>query len=200
MVENAARIVRSVDVPVIADADTGYGNELNVFRTVQEYERRGVAAHPHRGPGVAEEVRPSRRQGDRAARGLHREDPRRGRRQAGPRLHDHRAHRRARRRRPRRGAGARQRGAGGRRRHGVRRGAADDGGTGRGAEARRWAVPAERGARRQDAGDRSAAGAADGLSAGDRAWAAAEGGDRRLRRDAGGAEGERTCIRCRAAT
>jgi 2-methylisocitrate lyase-like PEP mutase family enzyme len=44
MVENAARIVRSVDVPVIADADTGYGNELNVFRTVQEYERRGVAA------------------------------------------------------------------------------------------------------------------------------------------------------------
>ena len=44
MVENAARIVRSVDVPVIADADTGYGNELNVFRTVQEYESRNVAA------------------------------------------------------------------------------------------------------------------------------------------------------------
>lgn len=44
MVENAARIVRSVDVPVVADADTGYGNELNVFRTVQEYESRGVAA------------------------------------------------------------------------------------------------------------------------------------------------------------
>src|SRR6201985_2465770 len=44
MVENAGRIVRAVNVPVIADADTGYGNELNVFRTVQEYERRGVAA------------------------------------------------------------------------------------------------------------------------------------------------------------
>jgi len=44
MVENAARIVGSVEVPVIADADTGYGNELNVFRTVREYERRGVAA------------------------------------------------------------------------------------------------------------------------------------------------------------
>jgi 2-methylisocitrate lyase-like PEP mutase family enzyme len=44
MVENAACIVRAVDVPVIADADTGYGNELNVFRTVQEYEARGVAA------------------------------------------------------------------------------------------------------------------------------------------------------------
>ena len=43
MVENAARIVRAVDVPVIADADTGYGNELNAFRTVQEYESRGVA-------------------------------------------------------------------------------------------------------------------------------------------------------------
>jgi 2-methylisocitrate lyase-like PEP mutase family enzyme len=44
MVENAARIVRAADVPVIADADTGYGNELNAFRTVQEYEGRGVAA------------------------------------------------------------------------------------------------------------------------------------------------------------
>ena len=43
MVDNAARIVRAVDVPVIADADTGYGNELNVFRTVQEYQQRGVA-------------------------------------------------------------------------------------------------------------------------------------------------------------
>ena len=44
MVDNAGRIVRAVDVPVIADADTGYGNELNVVRTVREYERRGVAA------------------------------------------------------------------------------------------------------------------------------------------------------------
>jgi 2-methylisocitrate lyase-like PEP mutase family enzyme len=44
MVDNAARIVRAVDVPVIADADTGYGSELNVFRTVREYEQRGVAA------------------------------------------------------------------------------------------------------------------------------------------------------------
>ncbi len=37
------RIVRSVNVPVIADADTGYGNELNVVRTVQEFEVRGCA-------------------------------------------------------------------------------------------------------------------------------------------------------------
>src|SRR5215471_6490309 len=43
MVANAGRIVAAVEVPLIADADTGYGNELNVFRTVQEFEGRGVA-------------------------------------------------------------------------------------------------------------------------------------------------------------
>jgi 2-methylisocitrate lyase-like PEP mutase family enzyme len=43
MAENAGVIARSVTVPVIADADTGYGNELNVTRTVREYWRRGVA-------------------------------------------------------------------------------------------------------------------------------------------------------------
>src|SRR5579863_3337159 len=43
MVENAGRIAAAVKVPVIADADTGYGNELNVVRAVREYERRGVA-------------------------------------------------------------------------------------------------------------------------------------------------------------
>ncbi|HEU5438430.1 MAG TPA: isocitrate lyase/PEP mutase family protein [Ktedonobacterales bacterium] len=44
MVDNAGRIVGAVGVPVIADADTGYGNPINVIRTVQEYERAGVAA------------------------------------------------------------------------------------------------------------------------------------------------------------
>jgi len=44
MVENAGRIAAAVSIPVIADADTGYGNELNVARTVREYESRGVAA------------------------------------------------------------------------------------------------------------------------------------------------------------
>jgi len=44
MADNAARIAAAVSVPVVADADTGYGNELNVARTVREYERRGVAA------------------------------------------------------------------------------------------------------------------------------------------------------------
>src|SRR5215207_8050827 len=43
MADNAGRIAAAVDVPVIADADTGYGNELNTTRTVREYERRGVA-------------------------------------------------------------------------------------------------------------------------------------------------------------
>ena len=40
MVENAGRIAAAVSVPLIADADTGYGNELNVVRTVREYGRR----------------------------------------------------------------------------------------------------------------------------------------------------------------
>src|SRR5262245_590959 len=43
MADNAGRLASAVDVPVIADADTGYGNELNATRTVREYERRGVA-------------------------------------------------------------------------------------------------------------------------------------------------------------
>lgn len=44
MVENARTIARAVTVPVIADADTGYGNVLNVRRTIREYEAAGVAA------------------------------------------------------------------------------------------------------------------------------------------------------------
>jgi 2-methylisocitrate lyase-like PEP mutase family enzyme len=43
MVDKAARIAQSVGLPVIADADTGYGNELNVVRTVRAYEQCGVA-------------------------------------------------------------------------------------------------------------------------------------------------------------
>jgi 2-methylisocitrate lyase-like PEP mutase family enzyme len=44
MLENAAAIAQSVTVPVIADADTGFGNQLNMQRTVREFERAGVAA------------------------------------------------------------------------------------------------------------------------------------------------------------
>jgi carboxyvinyl-carboxyphosphonate phosphorylmutase len=43
MAGNAGRIADCVDIPVIADADTGYGNPLNVIRTVAAYEAAGVA-------------------------------------------------------------------------------------------------------------------------------------------------------------
>lgn len=43
MVDNARRMVAAVELPVLADADTGYGNAVNVLRTVADYERAGVA-------------------------------------------------------------------------------------------------------------------------------------------------------------
>ena len=43
MAYRAANIVEAVNVPVIADADTGYGNAINVQRTVRLYEKAGVA-------------------------------------------------------------------------------------------------------------------------------------------------------------
>jgi 2-methylisocitrate lyase-like PEP mutase family enzyme len=43
MVDNAGRIASAIELPLIADADTGYGNELNTVRTVREYEARGVS-------------------------------------------------------------------------------------------------------------------------------------------------------------
>jgi 2-methylisocitrate lyase-like PEP mutase family enzyme len=43
MVDNAATITSAIDVPLISDADTGYGNELNVTRTIRQFEARGVA-------------------------------------------------------------------------------------------------------------------------------------------------------------
>ena len=44
MAANAARIAAATSLPVIADADTGYGNAINVAHTVRAYERAGVAA------------------------------------------------------------------------------------------------------------------------------------------------------------
>jgi 2-methylisocitrate lyase-like PEP mutase family enzyme len=55
MVENAGRLARAVQVPVIADCDTGYGNELNAIRAVEEFTRRGVA-----GVHVEDQVFPKR--------------------------------------------------------------------------------------------------------------------------------------------
>jgi 2,3-dimethylmalate lyase len=43
MVANAKYIANAIDIPVVCDADTGYGNPLNVQRTVREYEAAGVA-------------------------------------------------------------------------------------------------------------------------------------------------------------
>lgn len=42
-VDNAMRIIRAVNVPVLVDADTGYGNPLNVWRLVRDLERLGAA-------------------------------------------------------------------------------------------------------------------------------------------------------------
>lgn len=44
MVDNAQRIAEAAEIPLIADADTGYGGPINVIRTVRAYERAGVAA------------------------------------------------------------------------------------------------------------------------------------------------------------
>jgi 2-methylisocitrate lyase-like PEP mutase family enzyme len=55
MVDRAATIARSVKIPLIADADTGYGNELNVTRTVREFERAGAA-----GIHIEDQVSPKR--------------------------------------------------------------------------------------------------------------------------------------------
>lgn len=43
-IERAAQVVSAVRLPIIADADTGYGNAVNLVRTVREFERAGVAA------------------------------------------------------------------------------------------------------------------------------------------------------------
>lgn len=44
MADHAHRITSAITIPLVADADTGYGNALHVHRTVTEYERAGVAA------------------------------------------------------------------------------------------------------------------------------------------------------------
>lgn len=55
MVTNAGHIARSVNIPVIADADTGYGNAINVIRAVQNFEAAGVA-----GIHIEDQVSPKR--------------------------------------------------------------------------------------------------------------------------------------------
>jgi methylisocitrate lyase len=55
MVSHARNIVQATRLPVIADADTGYGNALNVMRTIREYEKAGVA-----GVHIEDQVAPKR--------------------------------------------------------------------------------------------------------------------------------------------
>jgi 2-methylisocitrate lyase-like PEP mutase family enzyme len=44
MVEQARRITDAMDLPLICDADTGYGGALNVYRTIRQFESAGVCA------------------------------------------------------------------------------------------------------------------------------------------------------------
>jgi len=44
MATHAKNIAAAINIPLIADGDNGYGGTLNVMRTVQEYERAGIAA------------------------------------------------------------------------------------------------------------------------------------------------------------
>ena len=55
MVECASRIAKTVNIPVISDADTGYGGVLNVERTVKEFESAGVC-----GIHIEDQVSPKR--------------------------------------------------------------------------------------------------------------------------------------------
>lgn len=55
MVRQARLLTAAVDIPVISDADTGYGNAANVLRTVREFERAGVA-----GIHIEDQVAPKR--------------------------------------------------------------------------------------------------------------------------------------------
>jgi len=55
MATHAKNIALAVDIPAIADADTGYGNALNVIRTVREFERAGIV-----GIHIEDQVTPKR--------------------------------------------------------------------------------------------------------------------------------------------
>ena len=61
-VDRAASVAAATERPVICDADTGFGNAVNVVRTVRELERDGSGRTTPRGSAHAEEVRRVRRQ------------------------------------------------------------------------------------------------------------------------------------------
>jgi methylisocitrate lyase len=55
MVRNAARLAGATTLPIVSDADTGYGGVLNVMRTVQEFQQAGIA-----GVHIEDQVMPKR--------------------------------------------------------------------------------------------------------------------------------------------
>ena len=55
MVSHARRMASAIDIPLICDADTGYGGPLNVQRTVREFQKAGVA-----GIHIEDQVEPKR--------------------------------------------------------------------------------------------------------------------------------------------
>jgi len=55
MVANARNIAKAVNLPVIADADNGFGNAINIIRTIRDYEEAGVA-----GIHIEDQVSPKR--------------------------------------------------------------------------------------------------------------------------------------------
>ena len=88
----ARRVTAVTDVPLIADADTGYGNALHARRTVEQYARIGRRRPAPRGPGQPEALRPHGGQGGRRPRRGRAEGARRRRGRHRPGRH--RAHRR----------------------------------------------------------------------------------------------------------
>ena len=72
----AGYIARAVKIPAIVDADTGFGGPENAARTIEEFERAGLAGCHHRRPGVSEALRTSGRQDFGLARRYEREDRR----------------------------------------------------------------------------------------------------------------------------
>ena len=95
--------------PIMVDADTGFGNALNMNRTVKTAGARRRRRDPDRGPGVSEALRPFRRQGDDPEGRDGRQGEGRRRRAHRPRPHHRRAHRRDRDRRFRGGDRPRRR-------------------------------------------------------------------------------------------
>src|SRR5256885_3656311 len=69
-VNHCRMLARTLSIPLTADADTGYGNPMNVHYTVQMFEEAGACRHQYRGPGASQALRPHAGQGgDPAGRG-----------------------------------------------------------------------------------------------------------------------------------